>query len=714
MYLRRPIRSACALAVCLAASVALADKPPYPATRTENITDVVHGVSITDPYRWLEDVDSEEVQQWIAAQNALTRGYLDQFAPQRQQLAARLTQLYAAKTVSAPDVRANRYFYTSRPADQNHAILYCREGGFDAEPREVLNPNTFSEDGTVALDWWYPSPDGTLIAYGKSQSGNERSTLHVRDVAAGQDRELAIPNTRASTVAWDADGQGFLYTRFPEPGSVAAGDENYFRHVYHHRLGSDWHDDALVFGEGQPKERWPNLQASGDHQYVLLTNGRGWSAQDLYIRKAGEDAFRPVAVDLPGLFSADMLGDRLFILTNYEAPRYRVVAVNADNPAPAGWQEIIPEQKGVIESMQIVGGKLILCIMENAYHRLVVHDPDGKLVTEIELPTLGSVNEISGRHDAHELFFVFESFTHPPTLYRYDLGTHEMAAVDRMPLDIDAGQYTTRQIWFNSKDGTRVPMFVICRQNTELTSNNPTVIYGYGGFNISVTPSLLQHPLPFIDAGGVYVLVNLRGGGEFGEQWHQAGQLANKQNVFDDMIAAAEKLIADGYTRPERLAVCGGSNGGLLVGAVITQRPKLVRAAYCAVPLLDMVRYHRFSIARLWIPEYGSAEDAEQFKFLHAYSPYHHVQTGTAYPAVLFATAESDSRVHPMHALKMTALMQAATSSDNPVLLKVETKAGHGQGKPLNKQIDSYVDEWTFLMWQLGMFDETTTSQPTQ
>jgi prolyl oligopeptidase len=344
--------------------------------------------------------------------------------------------------------------------------------------------------------------------------------------------------------------------------------------------------------------------------------------------------------------------------------------------------------------------------MENAYSRLCVYETDGSMSTEIELPTLGSTRAVRGRYDSGELFFEFESFTHPPTIFRYDLGTHQMAAIDRMEIDVDLSRYEAKQIWLNSKDGTRVPMFVIHKQGIELNGDNPTVLGGYGGFNISVTPRFLQHPLPFLDAGGVYALVNLRGGGEFGEQWHQAGQLERKQNVFDDMIAACEKLIADKYTRPQRLALRGASNGGLLMGAMITQRPDLFKATHCAVPLLDMVRYHRFSIARLWIPEYGSAEDPEQFKYLHAYSPYHHVKRGVEYPAVLFTTAESDSRVDPMHARKMTALMQAVAGPENPILLWVEQKAGHGKGKPLHKRIAERVDSWIFLMWQLGMLDE--------
>ncbi|MBU0618340.1 MAG: prolyl oligopeptidase family serine peptidase [Planctomycetes bacterium] len=708
MTAQHPRRLGCVIALLGAAAVSptQAQRPDYPPTRVAVVTDVVHGVTIEDPYRWLESSDDPEVRCWTEQQNALTRRYLDQFQNTRQTLSKRLTKLYSAATVSSPRVFGERYFFTKREGEQNHSIVYVKEGGIDAEPRAVLNPNQFSQDGTTALDWWFPSPDGALIAYGKSCGGDEKSTLLVRDVTTGEDRSLAIPYTRSNSVAWDADGRGFYYLRFPEPGFVPAGDENYYRHVYYHKLDTDWREDPKVFGQGRPKEEWPRIRPSSDYRYLLLTIGRGWSEQDLYIRRADEEEFRPVAVGLRVLLMGDVLDDKLYLLTNHEAPRYRVVVTDPANPGPETWKDVIPEQKGVIESMKIVGGKLIVSVMENAYSRLCVYEIDGKMSTEIELPTLGSVSDIRGRHDVGELFFQFESFTHPPTVFRYDLGTHQMIVVDRMEVDLDLSQYETKQVWFNSKDGTRVPMFVIHKQGLELNGNSPTVLCGYGGFNNNVTPSFLQHPLPFLDAGGVYALANLRGGGEFGEEWHQAGQLENKQNVFDDMIAACEKLIADKYTRPERLALRGGSNGGLLVGAMITQRPDLFRAAYCAVPLLDMVRYHRFSIARLWIPEYGSAEDPEQFKYLHAYSPYHHVRPGVKYPAVLFTTAESDSRVDPMHARKMTALMQVAGSSDNPILLWVEQKAGHGKGKPLRQQIAERVDSWVFFMWQLGMLNE--------
>jgi prolyl oligopeptidase len=684
---------------------ARAEPPAYPPTRIETAVDVVHGVSIEDPYRWLEDGESAEVQEWTRAQNAFTRKYLDQFPELRARLTQRLTELFRAAEFSSPRVRGQRLFYTKREGDQNHAVVYVKDSP-DVAGRIVLNPNEFSPDGTTALDWWFPSPDGGLIAYGKSSNGDEKSTLYVRDVTTGKDSEQSIPYTRSCTVAWDADGEGFHYTRLPAPGTVAAGDENYFRHIFHHKLGTDWATDPKLFGEGRPKEEWTQLASSGDSRCAFLTAGRGWSDQDLYVRRPGDAEFQPVAVGLKALYRADALGDRMYILTNYQAPRYRIVAAGLDDLRPEAWREIVPQQKGILQGMEIVGGKLVVNVLENAYSRLCVYEPDGKPAGEIELPTLGSVAGVNGRQDDNDLYFRFESFTYPPTVFRYDLGTHQMTVMERTAADWQVDDYVSKQVWFNSKDGTRVPMFVIHKKDLALNGDNPTVLYGYGGFNVNATPAFLQQPLPFLEAGGVYAVANLRGGGEFGEEWHRAGQLESKQNVFDDMIAACEKLIADGYTQPRRLGVRGGSNGGLLVGALITQRPDLFQAAYCAVPLLDMVRYHRFRIARLWIPEYGSAEDAGQFKYLYAYSPYHHVQTGAKYPGVMFTTAESDSRVDPMHARKMAALLQAASGSDNPILLWTEQKAGHGVGKPLHMRIADYVDQWTFFEWQLGLNDQ--------
>lgn len=700
------------LAAWTLAVYAGAQRPEYPATRTAAVVDELHGVKIADPYRWLENSDDPQVQAWTEKQNTLTRRCLDHFAEQRAQLTKRLEELHAANVGSPPTIYGKRYFFRKRDGLQDHAVLYVRDGGLDAKPKVVLDPNTFSEDGTVALDWWHPSPDGALLVYGKSAGGSEKSTLYLRDVKTGTDLALIIPHTRHAAVAWDRDRQGFTYTRYPTPGTVPPGDENYHRGVYYHKFGTHPEDDPQVRGAGRPKEEWPDVRNSSDDRYQFLTTSIDWAKNDLYIRKMGEQEFGPVAVGLDGQFSAEVLDEKLFIRTNYQAPRYRIVVTDLANPAPDNWQDVIPQQKCVIDGFAIADGKLVVAMMENAYSRLLIHEPDGKLIKEIELPTLGSAAGLSGRPDRPELFFSFQSFAYPPVVFHYDLRKHTMEAIDRMEVDVALDQYETRQVWFNSKDGTRVPMFVTHKKGLKLDGNNPTVLSGYGGFDISLTPRFYRGCIPWLDRGGVWAVANIRGGGEFGKEWHLAARLEKKQNSFDDFIAAAEKLIADGYTRPERLAARGGSNGGLLVGAMMVQRPELFRAIHSAVPLLDMLRYQNFKIARLWIPEYGSAEDPDQFKFLYQYSPYHHVKEGIGYPAVLFTTADGDSRVDPMHARKMAARMQAASASDRPLLLWVETKAGHGAGKPLTKYIRDQVDVWTFLMWQLGVFDQAPQTQP--
>jgi prolyl oligopeptidase len=701
----RPFACLVALAALGLLPTAAAQRPEYPPTPVKDVVETIHGVQVHDPYRWLEDTDDPAVQGWTAQQNALTRRCLDRFAEQRAELVKRLEELYAGGSVSSPRVFGTDYFFEKRTGDQNHAVIYVKRGGIDEKPQVALDPNKFSEDGTVALDWWFPSPDGKLIAYGKSASGDERSTLYLRNAKTGANSQLAIPHTRFGSVAWNKNADGFLYTRYPEPGNVPPGDENYYRHVYYHKFGTDPANDPKVFGEGRPKTEMTAVYNSCDDNYQFLVAYEGWARADLFVRKAGEEQFRPVAVGLEALFTGNAFKDKLYLLTNHAAPRYRIMVTDPAKPTPENWTELIPEGEGTIDSFTIVGGKLVLHVMEDASSRVRMYDLDGKLLKEIELPMLGTVRGVSGHPEGTELFFRFESIVHPPVVYLYDLEADEMKAIDKSEIEFDWDQYETRQVWFNSKDGTRVPMFVVHKKDLKLGGNNPTILYGYGGFNISLTPYFQERRLPWLERGGVYALANLRGGGEFGDEWHRAGWLDKKQNCFDDFIAAAEELIEDGYTRPERLAIRGGSNGGLLIGAAVVQRPDLFKAANSAVPLLDMIRYHNFEIAQLWVPEYGSAENPKQFKYLYAYSPYHNVKTGVEYPAVLFTTAESDSRVVPMHARKMTAAMQASTASDNPILLWVETKAGHGVGKPVSKRVEEQADFLLFFMWQLGMLD---------
>ncbi len=693
--------------------VARSETPPPTVVR--EVVEQIHGVEVRDPYRWLENEIDPEVQTWLGSQRAYCGARLNGFAA-REVLARRFRELYGVDRVYAPSVYGKRYIFGRHEGGKNHVAYYVREGSHAAPPRLILDPNTWSPDGTVALDWMHAAPDGSLIAYGQSAGGTEKSTLRILDVASGKQLPDQIPHTRYCDLVWEPDLKGFLYTRYPEPGSVPPGDENYHRKLYHHRLGDDWHNDGLVLGDLVQKEELLAVSDTSDHRFIMLSRSVDWAKNDLYLRPAGSDGpFVAVAVGRDGLTGADACGEHLYIRTNVGAPRYRIVKAPIATPAPEHWQDVIPEQKGVIQSFAVIGGRLLVSVSEDVHSRMLVYDLNGKPVEEVKLPALGTLLDagagsdegqvFTGEPAGDEAFFSFESFAHPPANYRYQISTGQVEKLEQMEIDLELDRYTTEQVWFNSKDGTRVPMFVTHLTGLDRDGDNPTVLYGYGGFDISLAPRFDRRIIPWLDAGGVYVVANIRGGGEFGREWHQSARLGNRQKAFDDFIAAAEKLIELRYTNRQRLAIYGGSNGGLLVGACLTQRPDLYQAVVCAVPLLDMVRYHGFQIARLWIPEFGSAEDAEQFRWLYAYSPYHRVKKGVDYPATLLLTAEGDSRVQTMHAYKMAAALQAATAGDRPILLRVEEKAGHGAGKPLDLRIAEQVDIWTFLMWQLGLID---------
>lgn len=672
-----------------------------PQTRVEHVDEDFHGSLIADPYRWLEDGASAEVQAWVAAQNAYTAEVLGT-QPGRERLRAALAEALAVGLIAAPQLRGARVFYQRRDGDQNQPVLYVRDT-LDAAPRALLDPNALRADGTVALDWWYASPDGGLLAYGISEAGDEKSTLRVLDVTTGAPLPDTIPHTRYSSVAWLADGSGFYYSRYPTPGAVPPGDENYNQRVFRHTLGADWADDPLIFGAGRDPHEIYGLRLSRDGRWLLINASLGWARNDLYLYDTASAQLTPIVEGIEALFDGTIDGDDLYILTNLDAPNYQLFKTSVAQPGREHWRLIVAESEQVLQDLRVVGGRLALAYLRDAASRLVIASTAGAVEREVTLPTLGSIEGLSGSADQPTLLLTFASFFVPPTLYRYDVAAGELAVLDRIDSPLETSAYEVRQVWYTSRDGTRVSMFLMHRRGLQPGGEHPTLLTGYGGFNVNMTPYFWRSLVVWLQRGGVAALPNLRGGGEYGESWHQAGMLANKQNVFDDFIAAAEWLIAEGYTSPPRLAISGGSNGGLLVGAALTQRPDLFKAVVCRVPLLDMLRYHHFLIARLWIPEYGSAEDPEQFGWLHAYSPYHRVTPGTAYPAVFFTTAESDSRVDPLHARKMAALMQAANPNGAPVLLRIDTRAGHGAGKPLTKVLDEEVEIWTFLGWQLGV-----------
>jgi prolyl oligopeptidase len=724
------------LLLAVTSSSRVPDSPPVAPPKP--VADYFHGTRVIDNYRWLEKSDSPQVEKWVTEENAYTRALLDPL-PGRAGIQKRLTELLSIGNVTAPVIAGKHYFYTRREGLQNQPVLYVRDSVNGAD-RVLVDANSLSADGTIALDWFEPSDTGKYLAYGTSPSGSEMSTLRVIETKTGTILADTIERTRAASIAWLHDNSGFYYTRYPKKGEVPAGQEMYNRHVYFHLLGSPVESDDLIFGQGRDPEDWPGVSLSNDGRWLLINVSEGWTKSELYLMDLkGEKAPIRLTTGKNFLYSADVYDGKVYITTNEDAPRYRVFVADAGNFDREAWKEIIPQSDAVLQGAAVYGGKLMAQYEQNASSQLKVFDLEGKKISDVTLPAIGTVYGSSGRWNHDEVFFGFQSFTVPPSIYQIDLkhlvesepqglkpasfaesnGTSGTGALPNAQSggtvlwtkvdapSIDASGYDVVQEWFTSKDGTRVPMFVVHKRGLQKNGKNPTLLTGYGGFNVSLTPAFSRTAYLWMEHGGVYAVANLRGGAEFGEDWHRAGMLDKKQNVFDDMIAAAEHLITAKYTDRNHLAIQGGSNGGLLMGAMMAQRPALFRAVVCQVPLLDMLHYQDFQIAKLWVPEYGTAENPEQFKWLYAYSPYHHVKAGVEYPAVLFMTADTDTRVDPMHAKKMTALMQAearnGTSQTRPILLRIESKAGHGAGKPVAKQIEEFTDVYSFLFWQLGV-----------
>jgi prolyl oligopeptidase len=712
----------------LAAAVSAGDDSASsspPQAPIKPIADMFHGTRVVDNYRWLENGNSPETKKWVEQEMAYTRGMLDRLAG-RDAIHKRLTELLSIGSVTPPVIAGRHYFYTRREGMQNQPVLYVREGldGKDKD-RVLLDANQLAADGTIALDWFQPSETGKYVAYGTSPSGSEMSTLHIIETKTGTVLPDTIERTRASSIAWKQDNSGFYYTRYPKKGDVPAGQEMYNRHVFYHSLGDDPdQEDQLIFGEGRDPEDWPSVSLSNDGRWLLISVSEGWTKSELYLMDLKKGT-PPTAITTGKnfLYGADVYNGKLYITTNEDAPRYRVFVADAGNYDRQAWKELIPQSDAVLQGAAVYGRKLFTQYEQNATSQLKIFDLDGKKLSDVDLPAIGSVFGLSGRWDRDEAFFGFQSFTMPPSIYRVELKPVGVETKPSGPAgdvigptslwtkvdapSIDPALYEVNQEWFKSKDGTRVPMFVVHKKGIQKNGKNPTLLTAYGGFNVSLTPSFSRTAYLWMEHGGIYAVANLRGGAEFGEDWHRAGMLDKKQNVFDDMIAAAQHLIAEKYTDKNHLAIQGGSNGGLLMGAMITQRPDLFRAVICQVPLLDMLHYQDFQIAKLWIPEYGTSENPEQFKWLYAYSPYHHVKPGTEYPAILFMTADTDTRVDPMHAKKMAAEMQAeaknGSSRTRPILLRIESRAGHGAGKPVTKQIEEFTDIYSFLFWQLGV-----------
>lgn len=701
----KPCLAVAALSL-IAANASLAAPPP--PTKADPVTDEYHGVSIVDEYRWLEGDDkamvTPEVAAWTDSQNAYTRDVLDSL-PNRDKIEARLRELMTVGSVGAPSMRRGFYFNRERKGDEQQAILYVREG-HDGEPRVLIDPNALDEKGLLSLDWTAPNHDGTLLAFGVSRAGDENYTLHVLDVRTGEWLADEIPN-KVTGVNWLPDSSGFFYSRLRDPADA------YSRQIMFHRLGTHPRHDEVLFE--QHSTTWgPFFGASEDARWGILGYFQSTRSNDLWVIdldryfRTGEFERVEIAVGEDHSFSGDILGDTLYMQTDMGAPNGRVFAVNLNQPSRDNWEEVIPERDdAVLRGFGIARGMLVASYLKDARTEIRKFALDGAPMGEVELPGIGSAS-LSTNRDRTEAFLTFTSYNEPTSIYRVDLASGERSLWARPDVPVDPSILEVNQVWYTSKDGTRIPMFVVHRKGLKLTGDHPTVLYGYGGFNIPMTPSFSATNFVWLENGGVYAVANLRGGGEYGDEWHQAGMLENKQNVFDDFIAAAEHLIGAGYTNPQKLAIFGGSNGGLLTGAAVVQRPDLFRAAISAVPLLDMLRYQQFLMARFWVPEYGTAENPEHFAFLRAYSPYQNIEEGVAYPAVFFTAGENDTRVHALHARKMAAAMQAATSSDpseKPILLWVDREAGHGAGKPLDLQVRDAADRYAFLMWQLGVLD---------
>ena len=679
---------------------------PYPPTRQDAQVDDYHGTKVADPYRWLEDDQSAETRTWVEAQNKVTFGFLEKI-PGRAAIKERLTKLWNYERFGVPRHEGGRYFFTYNSGLQNQRVLLVADS-LDAEPRVLLDPNTLSADGTVAMTDAVPSDDGTKLVYGLQRSGSDWEENRVRDVATGRDLEDRVEWVKFSSPSWARDGSGFYYSRYaaPQLGDALTG-KNEFQKLYFHRLGTPQSEDRLVYERRDHADWGFSGHVTEDGHYLVIHVSQGTDPKN---RIFYQDLTDPKAqvVTLLNAFDAsyDFIandGPVFFFETDLDAPRSRVLAIDLRKTHRANWREIIPQAAEPLKGVGLVNGQFLCHYLKDAHSQVKILAWDGtasraKLVREIALPGLGSVGGFGGKRADTETFYNFTSFTAPGTIYRLDLATDETTVFRAPKVDFQPGDYETRQIFYRSKDGTRVPMFLTHRRGLKLDGTNPTLLYGYGGFNIALTPNFSIANLVWMEMGGVYAMANLRGGGEYGSQWHLDGTQEKKQNVFDDFIAAADWLIAEKITAPGKLAIAGGSNGGLLVGACMTQRPDLFGAALPSVGVLDMLRFHKFTIGWAWTSDYGSSADAEGFKTLYAYSPLHRLQPGVRYPATLITTADHDDRVVPAHSFKFAARLQECQAKDGPpVLIRIETKAGHGGGNALSKVIEETADEWAFL-----------------
>ncbi|KAB2654032.1 MAG: S9 family peptidase [Verrucomicrobia bacterium] len=692
------------LSVLLFGCVTMKIKIHYPKTATTNQVDVYHGITVKDPYRWLEDDNSAATKAWVEAQNRVAFDYLATI-PERAAIKARLTELWNFERYGVPFKEGGRYFYYKNDGLQNQSVLYTLPS-LESEPAVLLNPNKLSTDGTVALSGMEISADGNLMAYGLSVAGSDWQEWRVRDVRTAADLPDVIKWVKFSGAAWTKDGSGFYYSRYDEPTEAAKLTKvNYFHKLYFHRLGTPQAEDKLVYHRPDQKEWSFGGGVTEDGHYLIITSGQGTDTKNRVLYQDLQTPDAPV-VELLMDFDADYSfvdndGPVFWFKTDLNAPRHRVIAVDIRNPARENWKEIIPQAAETLTGVGVINHQFLCTYLKDARSQVKMFRLDGKFMRVIELPGIGSAGGFAGKRHDTETFYSFTSFTTPGVIYRLNLGTGQSREFRAPKLKFDPADYETQQVFFISKDGTSVPMFITHKRGIKIDGQRPTLLYGYGGFNISLTPAFSVGNLAWMEMGGVYAVPNLRGGGEYGEAWHQAGTKLRKQNVFDDFISAAEWLIANGYTTPKKLAASGGSNGGLLVAACMTQRPDLFGACLPAVGVMDMLRFHKFTIGWAWTSDYGSADNAEEFPALYKYSPLHNLKPGSKYPATLITTADHDDRVVPAHSFKFAAALQVAQAGPAPTLIRIDVKAGHGAGKPTTKMIEEVADKWAFLVKSL-------------
>lgn len=676
------------------------EKIEYPETRKDDVVEDYHGTKIADPYRWLEDDDSEETEDWVKRQNAVTEAYLSEI-PFIDDLKSRYEELWDYEKFSAPFKEGDHYYYFKNDGLQNQSVIYTTDD-LSEEGEVFLDPNTFSDDGTASLGSMSFNKDGSKVAYLVSEGGSDWRTAYVMDVATKEKTDDVINWAKFTGIAWAGDG--FYYSRYPAPKEgkeLSAANE--FHTLYYHKLGTDQREDKEIYVDKDHPQRNVGAETTEDGRFLLVSTTESTSGNMLRFQDVNSNgALTTVTKDFNYDFNViDNDGDKLLVLTNYDAPNQRLISIDTKNPSEKNWKDVIPQSEDALRDVAIVDGKLFANYLHDAASKIKVYDMKGKFIQDLELPGIGTVGGVSGKKSDKEGFYSFTSFINPTTIYKLDAETLTSEVYKSPEVDFNSDDYETKQVWYSSKDGTKVPMFITMKKGTKLNGNNPTLLYGYGGFDIPITPGFSLTRLPLLEHGGVYAVANIRGGGEFGSEWHKSGTKERKQNVFDDFIAAAEYLIENGYTSSEKLAVEGRSNGGLLIGACMTQRPDLYKVAFPHVGVLDMLRYHEFTIGWAWASDYGRSDDPEAFKYLIKYSPLHNVKA-VDYPSTLVMTADHDDRVVPAHSFKFISELQDKHTGDDPVLIRIETSAGHGSGKPTSKQIEAAAETVGFMLYEMG------------